>query len=566
MSIEEPPGLEETLRRESIDLSQEPEDPLLGKVVANRYRVLAKMGEGGMGTVYLAEHVTIEKKVALKVLLHEYARKPDLKQRFLQEAKAAASINHENIIDITDFGETPDKSVFFAMEFLEGADLSHAIKRGPLPWSRAKPILLQICRSLGAAHSKDIIHRDMKPENVFLVEREGRPDFVKVLDFGIAKVSGATDGDHKLTRTGMVFGTPEYMSPEQAQGHQPDHRVDIYAVGVIMYELLTGEVPFKADTFMGILTKHIFEDPVPPTQRSPELQIPVDAEAVILKAMAKDRDERFGSMSEMGAAIKAVSGRMTRSTADHMPTPVISSADKGAGAMAPRPDVRTVNAAPDKSARVVQPVKSVAPGDVALPSSRGKAITIVVALLVLLGGGVAIAVALSDDDRPKPKVRVVMTLTSEPAGATVYSGTVEGKLIGTTPVSFETEKDTSRRLFTFVLEGYGSERRFGIPDKNGKHVMAKLKKLEPVAKPKPKADAGEPTPDAGTDKPGKVAGIKKPKAKASSRRIRWPKPEPEPKTIKPKTKPEPKPKPKSKPSPATPTKVDRQDLKNPFSK
>ncbi|MCK5798282.1 MAG: serine/threonine protein kinase, partial [Deltaproteobacteria bacterium] len=301
-----------------IDLSSEPEDLLLGKIVANRYKVLKKMGEGGMGTVYLAEHVTIEKRVALKVLLHEYARKADLKERFLREAKAAASIDHENIIDITDFGETPDKSVFFAMEYLDGQDLSHAIKNdGALPWARAKPILLQICRALGAAHSKNIIHRDMKPENIFLIDRDGRPDFVKVLDFGIAKVSGASDGEHKLTRTGMIFGTPEYMSPEQAQGHIPDQRVDIYAVGVIMYELLTGRVPFRADTFMGILTKHIFEQPMPPTEANPEAQIPVDAEAVTLMAMSKDRDDRFSSMSEMGAAIKAVSRRMTRSTSGH---------------------------------------------------------------------------------------------------------------------------------------------------------------------------------------------------------------------------------------------------------
>ncbi|MBK6848632.1 MAG: serine/threonine protein kinase [Proteobacteria bacterium] len=169
------------------------DDELIGQVVASRYRVIEKLGEGGMGTVYRAEHVAIGKQLAIKVLLHDYARKADLKERFLREARAAAAIGHENIVDITDFGETPSGSVFFAMELLDGQDLAHHVKHsGALGWPRAKAILLQICRALGAAHAKSIIHRDMKPENVILIEREGRPDFVKVLDFGIAKVSGAT--------------------------------------------------------------------------------------------------------------------------------------------------------------------------------------------------------------------------------------------------------------------------------------------------------------------------------------------------------------------------------------
>lgn len=292
-------------------------DPIVGATIGGRYRVLRKLGEGGMGAVYLAEHIAIEKKVALKILLYEFARKEDLKQRFLQEAKAAARIGHENIVDITDFGETKDGRVFFVMEALEGEELSDIVKReGAMTWSRAKPIILQISRAIGAAHSKEIVHRDMKPENIFLIEREGRKDFVKILDFGIAKVSSMSEGDKKLTRTGMIFGTPEYMSPEQAQGHKADHRVDIYAVGVIMYEMVTGSVPFKADTFMGILTKHIFEQPVLPSQARPDLKIPPDVDAIIMKAMAKNRDERFQSMSELAAAITQSSGRMTRPTGD----------------------------------------------------------------------------------------------------------------------------------------------------------------------------------------------------------------------------------------------------------
>src|SRR5581483_7717345 len=236
-------------------------DAYLDTVVADRYRVIRKLGEGGMGVVYLAEHVFIEKKVALKVLSEDFARKADLVARFMQEAKAASKIGHENIIDITDFGETASGSVFFAMEFLDGHDLAHHIREhGPMDFDRTRHIMNQICRALGAAHSKGIIHRDLKPENIYLIEREGKPDFVKVLDFGIAKISSFDEGGSRLTRTGMIFGTPEYMSPEQAKGDRPDHRVDIYAAGCILYEMLTGDVPFHAETFMGVLTKHMFEN------------------------------------------------------------------------------------------------------------------------------------------------------------------------------------------------------------------------------------------------------------------------------------------------------------------
>jgi len=206
-----------------------------GTLLLDRYRLLKKLGEGGMGTVYLAEHVTIKKRCAIKLLNPEYAHKEELVQRFLQEARAASMIAHENVVEITDFGAAPNGSVFFVMEMLVGEDLSDTIKReAPMPWSRVAPMALQICRALGAAHSKGIVHRDMKPENCFRVDRHGNADFIKVLDFGIAKVtSDDPDGTGgRLTSTGMIFGTPTYMSPEQAQGQRVDLRSDIYALGV----------------------------------------------------------------------------------------------------------------------------------------------------------------------------------------------------------------------------------------------------------------------------------------------------------------------------------------------
>jgi len=286
------------------------DDPLIGRVLSERYRIIRKIGEGGMGAVYQAEHALIEKKIALKILFQDLTRRPDLVARFLQEAKSASRIGHENVIDISDFGQLPDGLVFIAMEYLDGMDLGRALKvQGQMHWPRARPILMQIAKGLRAAHGNGIIHRDMKPENVYLTQREGRPDFVKVLDFGIAKIINPDETDApRLTQTGMIFGTPEYMSPEQAQGHPPDHRVDVYAVGCIMYHMLTGQVPFTADSFMGILTKHLLEPPVPPRKRRPDQDIPADVEAVCLKAMEKDRDKRFADMNELYRALGAAGG------------------------------------------------------------------------------------------------------------------------------------------------------------------------------------------------------------------------------------------------------------------
>ncbi|HEX7841964.1 MAG TPA: serine/threonine-protein kinase, partial [Kofleriaceae bacterium] len=292
-------------------------DPLLGQVLAGRYLIHKKLGEGGMGAVYLATHNVLEKQVALKVLHGEFARKPDLVERFMQEAKAASRIRHENVIDISDFGTTPEGLVFFAMELLKGHDLHEEIARARLagqllPWERSKRIFLQICSALSAAHALGIIHRDLKPENIYLVEFLGEPDFVKLLDFGIAKLTEVAEGDRKLTRTGMLFGTPEYMSPEQARGDTVDHRVDVYAMGCILFQLVTGKVPFEAENFMGVLSLHLIQPPpVIPPEVFDSIGAPRALAQVIDRALAKDRNQRFATIDDMARAVRHASGDRT---------------------------------------------------------------------------------------------------------------------------------------------------------------------------------------------------------------------------------------------------------------
>ncbi|MCC7541187.1 MAG: protein kinase [Deltaproteobacteria bacterium] len=278
----------------------------IGSVVHDRYRVVRKMGEGGMGAVYEVEHVQLGRKLALKTLHPELARSADVVARFQREARAAAAVGSPHIVDVVDLG-TADGSPFIVMEFLDGGSLRDLLEeQGQLAIPRVLAIVTQCCKALASAHAKGIVHRDLKPDNIMLVDRDGA-DFVKLVDFGIAKLvedSIALDAV-ATTRTGITMGTPQYMSPEQIAGESDiDARADVWAMGAVLFELLTGKPPFEATT-MPMLAVKIHSEKTP-SVRDLRPAIPVRLDAIVQKALAKERAERFATIADFGAAIDAL--------------------------------------------------------------------------------------------------------------------------------------------------------------------------------------------------------------------------------------------------------------------
>ncbi|MEO8875336.1 MAG: protein kinase [Polyangiaceae bacterium] len=278
-------------------------DKLVATTIDKRYRVLAAIGEGGMGTVYKVRHVTLGRHFAMKVLRRDMARE-ELAQRFIREAKAAASVHHPGVVEITDFGRLPDKRPYFVMELLEGTSLISMMQGSrKIEIELASAITAKIARAVGAAHAMGIVHRDLKPENVFVREpRVGMVD-VKVVDFGAAMVIGAS----RITKTGIVYGTPHYMSPEQAAGQEIDHRADIYSLGVLFFEMVVGTVPFEADTYMEVLRKHLVETPPKPSARA--TGVPKEIDKVILRSLSKKAEDRYLTMESFADAIEKAAAR-----------------------------------------------------------------------------------------------------------------------------------------------------------------------------------------------------------------------------------------------------------------
>ncbi len=315
--------------RESLgDGGEDFQDPLIGTMV-DRFRVEKKIGQGGMGAVYSLLQPAIHKRMALKLLHEQYANRPDIVQRFFGEAKAVNLIGHPNIVDISDFSHLPDGRPFIIMEFLDGVSLEEYLEeRGALSVPETLGFLKQICSALGAAHAKGIVHRDIKPENFFITKDHEGNAFLKVLDFGIAKLKddGNDGSDSMRTAAGIVLGTPTYMSPEQAEGNTQgaDHRTDVYSLGIVLYQMLTGTPPFSGRTFAELIIKHIQSEP--PSLTTTRDDLPPAWDRLLQKALAKKPGDRYQSMAELyddalaaGSAVIAKQGGLRGASAKKPP-------------------------------------------------------------------------------------------------------------------------------------------------------------------------------------------------------------------------------------------------------
>ncbi len=275
------------------------EEKYIGSLINDRYKIIKLVGTGGMGSVYLAEHEILRKKVAIKILHYEQSKRKDTVERFKREAIAASNVGQDNIVDVTDFGYTEEGNAYFVMEYVEGRSLADVMKeQRVLPLEFAVAVASQIAVALYSAHGKGIIHRDLKPENILLTTKDGIYPFVKIVDFGISKIlQDDVKPDERLrtlTKSGAIFGTPEYMSPEQAAGNSVEPASDIYSLGVIMYEMLTGRLPFFDDNYMKILHKHQYEFPELPSNVNPDI-VP-EMNSVIMKCLEKKPFNRYGTM------------------------------------------------------------------------------------------------------------------------------------------------------------------------------------------------------------------------------------------------------------------------------
>ena len=342
------------------------EDPRIGTTIGGRYHVRRLCGEGAMGRVYEAHHIDIGRRVAIKILHASFHHSADLVERFRREARAASRIGHANIVDVTDSGTTSDGAFYFVMEYLDGPNLEQVIDdNGPLPVERALLITAQITRALEAAHAADIIHRDLKPANVMLVNRKDEEDFVKVLDFGISKHLDDAESPHAaLTRPNVAIGTPVYMAPEQAAGRPADPLTDVYAVGGLLYEMLTGRPPCAGEDAMEVLAKKANEDPPPPRSLRPEL--PTGVDRLVVRALARAAGDRYPSMAALKDAVLAALAATEEAAAPALTPPTARDAVRAT----------TTARTPRRAPRPVQ-----------LAVGGGAGLAVVVAIYALAGHG-----------------------------------------------------------------------------------------------------------------------------------------------------------------------------------
>ncbi len=497
-------------------------DTLIGRLINERFKVVALIARGGMGKVYRAEQAPLGRVCALKVLNPNYAgdSDPEFHKRFFLEASIASKLTHPNTVTIFDYGRTDDDVFYMAMEYLEGRTLHRAIKEeSPFAEERAAHIARQICRALREAHSLGVIHRDLKPANVYLVEHADEQDFVKVLDFGLVKnVDGSAT--EELTQAGLFMGSPKYMSPEQIRGDKVDARTDIYSLGIVLYEMITGKVPFDRANSVNILMAHVNEAPPPLKEMNPNSDATPQIESVIMRCLAKDPKDRFESMDEVLGALKrtgsgALTGTMMGATGEF-------SAVQGSGLFGTSGSSASLSGSGPQSALSgnLQSGPVAVGQEIVAPKKSGKGLMVgVVAALAVLAGGAfvltrgsgepaaapAASSAKAADAPPKPSEtapvvsasakppapphKVTIKAESEPSGATVRLRDRDGEeLCKDTPceITFmgaDATPGAEVKLY-FTKRGHSSETKtikIGADDK----VTAKLAAQGGGAAPRP---------------------------------------------------------------------------------